>query len=165
MFPYIADGFCLLWLILNGLQAEVMCVTSGPGQLKAVWLFCLLLPHSRIDSYRMEVAWILESTWRQAALGSVLLKYGSWTSSICVTWKPMRKAEQSQTPDTQHQSFSRGDQDSVLRQALQVALMHTQFWESVIWPTSDLVPVRNFYFVNPLRGCLLLSYSLSYPDA
>ena len=34
------------------------------------------------------------------------------------TGKPMRKAELSQTPDTQHQSLSRGDQDSVLRQAL-----------------------------------------------
>lgn len=113
-----ADGFCLLGLVLNGLQAEVMCVPSGPGQLKAVWLFCLL-SHSRIDSYRMEAAWIPVSPPRGKLLwGQHYSKCGSCTSTISITGKPMRKAELSRTPDTQHQSLLRGDQDSVLRQAL-----------------------------------------------
>ena len=140
------------------------CVSPLDTQLKTVWLFCLL-SHSRIESYRKEAAWIPESPPSKLLWGQYYSKCGSWTSTISITWKPMKKAELSQTPDMQHQSLSRGAQDSVLRQALQVALVHTQFWEPATWPTSDLVPGRNFYFVNPLRGSLLLSYSLSYPDA
>ena len=76
----------------------------------------------------MVAAWIPVSPPRGKLLwGQYYSKCGSCTSTISITGKPMRKAELSRTPDMQHQSLSRGDQDSVLRQAFQVALAHTQF--------------------------------------
>ena len=142
------------------------CVSPLDTQLKTVWLFCLL-SHSRIESYRKEAAWIPASPPSKLLWGQYYSKCGSWTSTISITWKPMRKAELSRTPDTQHQSLSRGAQDSVLRQALQVALVHTQFWEPVTWPTSNPVPVRTFILLIHWRvacssaiACPILSYPI-----
>lgn len=51
-----------------------VCHFWAAGQLKAVWLFCLL-SHSRIESYRTEAAWIPESPPRGKLLwGQYLLK-------------------------------------------------------------------------------------------